>query len=135
MPIDNIQKRIFHYVWRIFHENYGIIFEIFLNLKKQQKKSKMKNRKADWDLDDSFESLLIFPRVTELQQTRADGNVVKITEYDLSKDNFNPIISGAVRTHSEKVPEAPPTPVPKRTERQSRADSRARSPRSPVRDR
>lgn len=89
--------------------------------------------KREWR--DRFESVLLLPRVTELQQTRSDGNVVKITEYDLSKDNFNPIISGAVRTHSEKVPEVPVTPVTKRTDRQSRAESRVRSPRSPVRDR
>lgn len=82
--------------------------------------------------------LLIFSRVTEVQQTRGDGNVVKITEYDLSKDNFNPIISGAVRTHSDNVdkpPETSKSPVStKRTDRQSRADSRTRSP-SSTRDR
>ena len=63
----------------------------------------------------------------EVEQTRADGNIIKVTEYDLTKDKFNPVISDAVRTHSEKVPE-----TGRRSERQSRAESRVRTPPSPV---
>ena len=43
------------------------------------------------------------PRVAEVEQTRKDGNVIKVTEYDLSKDNFDPTISAAVRSRDEKA--------------------------------
>ena len=67
-------------------------------------------------------------RVNELERTRPDGNIVKITEYDLSGDNFNPKISDAVRTHSEKLPQ------PSRQsfrQPQAQRDSRLRSTPSP----
>jgi len=43
--IDNIQKHIFHYVWRIIREIFGIIFDDFSNPMKQPKKSMMMHRK------------------------------------------------------------------------------------------
>jgi len=66
-------------------------------------------------------------RVVEVAQTRSDGNIIKVTEYDLSKEKYNPTISNAIRTHSEKVHRHG-----KRSHRhRSRADSRIRSPPSP----
>ncbi len=69
-------------------------------------------------------------RVVEVEQTRSDGNIIKVTEYDLSKEKFNPIISDAVRTHSEKTHHSS-----KHSHRQSRAESRVRSPPSPIPER
>ncbi|CAF0757235.1 unnamed protein product [Adineta steineri] len=40
--------------------------------------------------------------VTEVQRTRADGNIIKTTEYDLTNDKYDARISNAVRTHTEK---------------------------------
>lgn len=42
--------------------------------------------------------------MTEEERTRADGNIIKVTEYDLSKGKFNAKISDAVRTHSDAIP-------------------------------
>lgn len=67
-------------------------------------------------------------RVVEVEQTRSDGNIIKVTEYDLTKDKYDARISDAVRTHSEKVPQS----TSKRSHRQSRAESRFRSPPSPI---
>ncbi len=69
----------------------------------------------------------ILSRVAEVEQTRADGNIIKVTEYDLTKDKYNPIISDAVRTHSEKVPQSS-----KHSHRHSRAESRVITPPSPT---
>ena len=65
-----------------------------------------------------------------MEQTRSDGNIIKVTEYDLTKDKYNPVISDAVRTHSEKVPENNATS--RYSDRHSRADTHVRTPPSPV---
>jgi hypothetical protein len=82
-----------------------------------------------------FNFLIFFSasyRVVEVEQTRSDGNIIKVTEYDLTKEKFNPIISDAVRTHSEKVPHLHSS---KHSHRQSRVESRVRSPSSPIPER
>ncbi len=66
-----------------------------------------------------------------MEQTRADGNIIKVTEYDLTKEKYNPVISDAVRTHSEKVPEG----TSRHSHRHSRAETRVRTPPSPIPER
>ncbi|CAF3090575.1 unnamed protein product [Rotaria socialis] len=41
--------------------------------------------------------------VEETQQTRNDGNIIKLTQYNVKPEKFDSRISDAVRTHSEKV--------------------------------
>ncbi len=64
-----------------------------------------------------------------MEQTRSDGNIIKVTEYDLTKDKYNPVISDAVRTHSEKVPE---NATSRHSDRHSKADTHIRTPPSPA---
>lgn len=70
-----------------------------------------------------------------MEQTRADGNIVKVTEYDLSKENFDARISNAVRTHSEKVEKFDHSTSRRTNHHRSRAESRVRSPPSPIPER
>jgi len=49
-----------------------------------------------------FVLIFLFLSVNEVERTRADGNIIKVTEYDLAKDNYDSRISEAVRTHKEK---------------------------------
>ncbi|CAF0783039.1 unnamed protein product [Rotaria sp. Silwood1] len=65
--------------------------------------------------------------VVEVERTRADGNIIKVTEYNLSQDKFDPRISDAVRTHSEKVER-----FDKHSRHQLRGENSVRSPPSPV---
>ncbi|UJR37720.1 hypothetical protein I4U23_030415 [Adineta vaga] len=70
--------------------------------------------------------------VNEVEQTRADGNIIKLTEYDLTNDKYDARISNAVRTHTEKnkfaqkppsrplKAEAPVRPPPERSPNTSR---------------
>lgn len=75
----------------------------------------------------NFYLLMFIISVVEVQRTRADGNIVKVTEYDLSKDKFDAHISDAVRTHSEKVPD-----IDRQSKLPSDVYSRDRSPSSPA---
>jgi hypothetical protein len=129
MLIGNIPKHIFHYVWKTIQENYGLILKDFLNLMNKLKKLMMITRMI-------FFVFVIFNiyscdfSVLEVEQTRSDGNIIKVTEYDLSKEKFDPRISDAVRTHSDKVDRSS-----RRSHRHSRAESRIRSPPSPIPER
>ena len=49
--------------------------------------------------------IFLLSRVQEETQTRNDGNVVKITEYNLANEKFDPKISDAVRTHTDATEE------------------------------
>lgn len=63
--------------------------------------------------------------VNEVEQTRKDGNIIKLTEYDLSNDKYDARISNAVRTHTDKNRIAARPPPPPRS---LKAEAPVRSP-------
>ncbi|CAF1042007.1 unnamed protein product [Didymodactylos carnosus] len=62
----------------------------------------LKNLKGFFSSTEKTEVIDDINPVNEIQQTRPDGNIIKVTEYDLKGEKFDSRISDAVRTHSSK---------------------------------